>query len=144
MGLLVERNGPPQTIQNVTGCSRSPSDFIHFLPRVRKCHSRRLEGKTFFVAFRYMNMTNLLPSTAHQHAYFDAGILHSDISIGNTLITDEGKGLLIDWDLCLNLNNDRASARWPDRTVSVYIFAIDTFLTMSLGNVAVYVSRTAS
>jgi len=89
-------------------------------------------------------MTNLLPRTAHQHAYFDAGILHRDISVGNTLITDEGKGLLIDWDLCLNLNNGRASTRRPDRTVSAYIFAIDTFLTVSLGNMAVYVGRTSS
>jgi RIO-like serine/threonine protein kinase len=91
-------------------------------------------------------MTNLLPRTAHQHAYFDAGILHRDISVGNTLITDEGKGLLIDWDLCLNLivNNDRASARRPDRTVSTHIFAIHLILTMPLGNVAVYVSRAAS
>jgi serine/threonine protein kinase len=88
-------------------------------------------------------MINLLPRTAHQHAYFDARILHRDISVGNILITDEGKGLLIDWDLCLNLNNDRASARRPDRTVSTYISAIDPILSMSLGNVAVYVSRTS-
>ena len=85
-----------------------------------------------------------MPRTAHQHAYFDAGILHRNISVGNILITDEGKGLLINWDLCLNLNNDRASARRPDRTVSAYIFAISMFLTVSLGNVAVYVSRASS
>ncbi|KAF8224872.1 hypothetical protein L208DRAFT_1080716, partial [Tricholoma matsutake] len=54
---------------------------------------------------------------AHQHAYFDAQVLHRDISAGNILITIMGKGLLIDWDLCLNLNNGReGSARRPDRT----------------------------
>jgi serine/threonine protein kinase len=38
-----------------------------------------------------------------------AQILHRDISAGNILITDKGKGLLIDWDLCVmltNLDND--------------------------------------
>jgi hypothetical protein len=50
-----------------------------------------MEGKSIFVAFRYI--TNLLPRTAHQHAYFDASIIHRDISVGNTLITDKGKDL---------------------------------------------------
>ncbi|KIM72265.1 hypothetical protein PILCRDRAFT_82020, partial [Piloderma croceum F 1598] len=43
--------------------------------------------------------------TAHQHAYFDAYVLHRDISAGNILITCEGKGLLIDWDLSIKLIN---------------------------------------
>ncbi|KIM72609.1 hypothetical protein PILCRDRAFT_30353, partial [Piloderma croceum F 1598] len=53
---------------------------------------------------------------AHQHAHFRVRILHRNISVGNILITDEGKGLLIDWDLCLNLNDERASVGRPDRT----------------------------
>ncbi|EEB94797.1 hypothetical protein MPER_06333, partial [Moniliophthora perniciosa FA553] len=36
---------------------------------------------------------------AHQDAYERASILHRDISVGNILITDNGGGLLIDWDL---------------------------------------------
>jgi RIO-like serine/threonine protein kinase len=31
------------------------------------------------------------------------GILHHDISVGNILTTCEGKGLLIDWYLCIIL-----------------------------------------
>ncbi|KAK7034565.1 hypothetical protein VNI00_012412 [Paramarasmius palmivorus] len=36
---------------------------------------------------------------AHQDAYEKAQVLHRDISAGNILITDDGRGLLIDWDL---------------------------------------------
>ncbi|KIL56590.1 hypothetical protein M378DRAFT_16984 [Amanita muscaria Koide BX008] len=58
---------------------------------------------------------------AHQHAYFNAHVLHRDISAGNILITYEGKGLLIDWDLCVKLMdpnncNKFAPARLPVRT----------------------------
>ncbi|KAI0311679.1 hypothetical protein OF83DRAFT_1149793 [Amylostereum chailletii] len=38
----------------------------------------------------------------HSKAYEDAGILHRDISAGNILIDEEGRGILIDWDLCRN------------------------------------------
>ncbi|KAI0296754.1 hypothetical protein B0F90DRAFT_1636125, partial [Multifurca ochricompacta] len=37
--------------------------------------------------------------TAHSAAYERAQILHRDVSAGNILITDEGTGMLIDWDL---------------------------------------------
>ena len=36
---------------------------------------------------------------AHTAAYNKTGILHRDVSAGNILITDEGTGILIDWDL---------------------------------------------
>jgi len=36
---------------------------------------------------------------AHRHAFYDARILHRDISAGNILITTSKRGLLIDWDL---------------------------------------------
>jgi thiamine kinase-like enzyme len=34
-----------------------------------------------------------------QEALEKAQILHRDISVGNILITTDGRGLLIDWDL---------------------------------------------
>ncbi|KAH9000867.1 hypothetical protein EDB86DRAFT_3101166 [Lactarius hatsudake] len=37
--------------------------------------------------------------TAHTEAYERVGILHRDVSAGNILITDNGSGILIDWDL---------------------------------------------
>ncbi|KAG1898025.1 uncharacterized protein F5891DRAFT_1240372 [Suillus fuscotomentosus] len=37
---------------------------------------------------------------AHEDAYHKAGILHRDVSVGNLIVTDDGEGLLIDWDLC--------------------------------------------
>ncbi|KAK7041730.1 hypothetical protein VNI00_009019 [Paramarasmius palmivorus] len=35
---------------------------------------------------------------AHRDAYEKAGVLHRDISVGNILITNDGEGLLIDWE----------------------------------------------
>ncbi|KAF8632530.1 hypothetical protein AX17_004816 [Amanita inopinata Kibby_2008] len=41
---------------------------------------------------------------AHQQAYYKAHILHYDISARNILITENGGGMLIDWDLCKDMN----------------------------------------
>ena len=40
---------------------------------------------------------------AHDQAYFKAKILHRDISVGNILIGADGRGFLIDWDLCIRI-----------------------------------------
>jgi hypothetical protein len=61
-------------------------------------------------------------AAAHDGAFFDARILHRDISVGNIIITNEGEGLLIDWDLCINLGNEDAAARRPERTVRVFLY----------------------
>ncbi|KIM40753.1 hypothetical protein M413DRAFT_446141 [Hebeloma cylindrosporum] len=52
---------------------------------------------------------------AHDTAYFDARILHRDISVGNILIHN-GKGLLIDWDLCLPMDGKVQGPRRHQRT----------------------------
>ena len=68
----------------------------------------------------------LLAFTAHDHAYFDARVLHRDISLGNIFIIDEGRGLLIDWDLCFKVNADGCPLtprRLPERIVGICFFA---------------------
>ncbi|KAI9567163.1 hypothetical protein HD554DRAFT_2024342 [Boletus coccyginus] len=50
---------------------------------------------------------------AHSHAFKIAKILHRDISAGNIILTDEGKGLLIDWELAKMM--DEGGSRRPDR-----------------------------
>ena len=49
------------------------------------------------------DVSPLLP--AHSAAYEDAQVLHRDISGGNILIDKEGRGMLIDWDMCVWLEN---------------------------------------
>ena len=76
---------------------------------------------------------------AHDGAYFDARILHRDISEGNIIITTEGEGLLIDWDLCVNLRNHEVAGRRPKRTVRVsadlfYLFKLLSFILRVHGN----------
>ena len=54
--------------------------------------------------------------TAHLHAYENVKVLYRDISVGNIILTDEGGGLLIDWELVKLVDDDKS--RRPDRTVS--------------------------
>ncbi|KAF8444058.1 hypothetical protein L210DRAFT_3759168 [Boletus edulis BED1] len=51
---------------------------------------------------------------AHSHAVNYAKLLHRDISVGNIILTDEGKGLLIDWEMAKKM--DEHGSRRPDRT----------------------------
>jgi len=52
---------------------------------------------------------------AYQDAFDKAKILHRDISVEN-IIKADGKGMLIDWDLSLDLSHPRSSARRLKRT----------------------------
>src|SRR5580693_197572 len=49
--------------------------------------------------FRLCSCLKLITSVAHTAAYDKTRILHRDVSAGNILITDNGGGILIDWDL---------------------------------------------
>jgi RIO-like serine/threonine protein kinase len=61
---------------------------------------------------------------AHTDAYNKTQILHRDVSAGNILITEEGKGILIDWDLSKKVKDDAdAKPRRHSRTVGVSILS---------------------
>jgi serine/threonine protein kinase len=55
---------------------------------------------------------------AHKEAY-RADVIHRDISPGNILITEDGHGLLIDWDLCKRVSKLEAGALQNERTASL-------------------------
>ena len=55
--------------------------------------------------------------TAHTVAYGTARILHRDVSAANILITENGSGMLIDWDLSKEIKDDDETPRQHSRTV---------------------------
>lgn len=70
---------------------------------------------------------------AHEVAYLRCGILHRDISPSNILISEgnDGGGLLIDWDLCKNVNSTEHKARRAARTVRTEPLLICTAVLMN-------------
>ncbi|KAI5115007.1 hypothetical protein M0805_008182, partial [Coniferiporia weirii] len=60
---------------------------------------------TSFRSSREMLIAIMDAIEAHGKAY-EAGILHRDISIGNIMITHDGRGMLIDWDLADTVYED--------------------------------------
>ena len=61
--------------------------------------------------------------TAHRRAHSDAKILHRDISPGNIMITNEGNGLLVDWDLSKDIGASNIESP-PERTVWIKPFLL--------------------
>ena len=46
---------------------------------------------------------------AHDAAYYDAKILHRNISVGNIMISEGGGGgFLIDWDMCTHVEEGQS------------------------------------
>ncbi|KAF8514450.1 hypothetical protein BU17DRAFT_94560 [Hysterangium stoloniferum] len=60
---------------------------------------------------------------AHRHAFYDAKILHRDISAGNILITSSGRGLLIDWDLSKSTDAEASVPALAERTGTWHFMA---------------------
>jgi serine/threonine protein kinase len=69
---------------------------------------------------------------AHKAAYTCCGILHHDISPSNILISDNyDSGLLIDWDLCKNVNSTEHKARHAARMVRIERLLVCTAVLMN-------------
>jgi serine/threonine protein kinase len=73
-----------------------------------------MEGELFFLIL--CKQPSESRTAAHDDACFNARILHRDISVGNIFFTEDNKGMLIDWDLCADM--DTVAARRPARTAS--------------------------
>ena len=56
---------------------------------------------------------------AHDAAYYDAEILHRDISVGNIMISEGGGGFLIDWDMCVRVEEGAEPSGRVERTVGI-------------------------
>jgi len=64
---------------------------------------------------------------AHDGAYYDASILHRDISVGNIMISEGGGGggFLIDWDMCVRVGPGAKSSGRVERTVGICLWSQD-------------------
>ena len=62
---------------------------------------------------------------AHDGAYYDASILHHNISVGNIMISEggEGGGFLIDWDMYVRIGPVAKSPERVERTVSIFFWS---------------------
>ena len=73
-----------------------------------------------FQAGDYLTSNNV----AHDDAFFKAGILHRAISTGNIIYLAEGRGLLVDWDLCKVMDSASEDEEHAiERTVSEQRYA---------------------
>jgi len=64
---------------------------------------------------------------AYDGAYYDASILHRDISVGNIMISEGGGGggFLIDWDMCVHVGPGAKSSGRVERTVGIFLWSQD-------------------
>ena len=79
---------------------------------------------------------------AHDAAYYDANILHRDISAGNIMISEGGGGFLIDWDMCVRVEEGAEPSGRVERTVGICLLSKIALLLISvfIGNMAIHVS----
>ena len=54
-------------------------------------------------------------------AYEDAKVLHRDVSGGNVLIDKDGEGMLIDWDMCVWLDNKEETEKIGQKVVCTMV-----------------------
>ena len=81
--------------------------------------------------------------SAHDTVYYDANILHRNISAGNIMILEGGEeGFLIDWDMCVHIEEGAEPSGRVERTVGICLFSNIALSLMSVfvGNMAIHVS----
>ncbi|KAL8864835.1 MAG: hypothetical protein Q9198_009617 [Flavoplaca austrocitrina] len=103
--------------------SRSPGS-----PTLNRAHRRiitRDPGKPVYKASSPIALiTGLIRAIKGHESSLDASILHRDVSIGNIMLTEnEDNGFLIDYDLAIKVNSNRASGA-PSKTSTKVIMAI--------------------
>ncbi|KAF8871380.1 hypothetical protein CPB84DRAFT_1754047 [Gymnopilus junonius] len=64
----------------------------------------------------------LIPFSAHKDAYEKCDILHQDISAGKILLTQDGGGILTDWDLARKMDTVQDG---PQKHLRTYLFLGD-------------------
>ena len=80
---------------------------------------------------------------AHDAAYYDANILHHNISAGNIMILEGGGGgFLIDWDICVRIEEGAEPSERVERTVGICLCSKIALLLIYffVGNMAIHVS----
>jgi len=79
---------------------------------------------------------------AHDATYYDAKILHRDISVGNIMILEGGGGFLIDWDMCVHVEEGAEPSGRMERTVGICLCSKIALLLIYffVGNMAIHVS----
>ena len=73
----------------------------------------------------------------------DTEILHYDISMGNIMILEGGGGgFLIDWDICVHIEEGAEPSGRVERTVGICLCSKIALLLISVfaGNMAIHVS----
>ncbi|KAG7097890.1 hypothetical protein E1B28_005203 [Marasmius oreades] len=124
---LLKERGVPNILTLVTygdvrhqDNSTQPTQTQHFRQMRGHCHAR-LVFEEIGRDLTHFNTTGEIVSAikdaikAHKGAYEDARIMHRDVSVGNILILDNGKGVLIDWDLSKSLDK-KGTPRQNQRT----------------------------
>lgn len=74
----------------------------------------------YILAVEPANQSN---TTAHSEAYDKVEILHYDISVGNIMIDQHDRGLLIDWDLSKSTSEQDDGTRLPKHMVQSLAFS---------------------
>ncbi|KAL8906150.1 MAG: hypothetical protein Q9207_002183 [Kuettlingeria erythrocarpa] len=120
---------PPASSKRSRSSFESRNSGSSIYNRVHRLIITRDPGKPMYQASSPVALINGLVGAIKGHeSSLNAGILHRDISIGNIMLTEnEDDGFLIDYDLAIKTNSDRASGA-PSMTGTKVFMAIGALL----------------